>query len=72
MSVKTTKEIQGYQQSPIVHTCSNCAFFRSKMIEVKFVIHSYMQEKHFRCGLGGFAVKKHGTCLKHVFKTTAK
>ncbi len=54
------KKQQGYRTKP--DTCSNCAHYASK-IEV----HSYWQvESEKRCGLGGFAVNKTGTCNEHA------
>lgn len=69
----TNKEIQGYQASPIVPTCSNCTFFKSKIVRTYYAsLNYYDREKNLRCGIGGFAVKKHGTCLKHVLKEIKK
>ena len=54
------KKQQGNRTKPV--TCSNCAHHTSK-IEV----HSYWQvESERRCGLGGFAVNKTGTCDEHA------
>ena len=54
------KAIQGYRTKP--DTCTTCQHYRSK-IEA----HSYGQvESERRCGLGGFAVNKMGTCNMHA------
>ena len=54
------KAMQGYRTKP--DTCATCAHYTSK-IEV----HSYCQmESERRCGLGGFAVNKTGTCNEHA------
>lgn len=62
------KDEQGYNPKPIHPMCSNCTSFKSEF--VKAIYHDYSEEKNIRCELGGFAVKKQGTCNKHEFKTT--
>ena len=67
------KKAQEYQASPIVPTCSNCTFFESKMVRTYYTsLNYYDLEKNLRCGIGGFAVKKHGTCKLHLFKQENK
>ena len=66
MAKKNIKEEQGYQEKPIFPMCSNCANFRSEFIPTNY---GYNEEKNIRCGIGGFAVKKMGTCTKHEPKT---
>ena len=57
------KERQVYVDRLIPNTCSNCAHFNSELYK------PYNREKNLRCTLGGFAVKKHGACVKHTGNT---
>lgn len=57
---------QKYQLKPKFPMCSNCKFFKSDKKEGTF---GYIKESNIRCGLGGFAIKKQGTCEKHDFQT---
>jgi hypothetical protein len=59
---------QGYDQKPIPRTCGNCANFRSEFTEPVPECNKvgvYREEKNMRCCLGGFAVKKKGTCREY-------
>lgn len=57
------KEIQGYVPKPVPNVCMNCSYFRSEVsIRTGYFGGEYTDEKNMRCGLGGFAVKKKGTC----------
>lgn len=59
------KEMQGYEAKPIFPMCSNCKWFRSDKEINKW---DYEEEKNIRCelpDLGGFAIKKMGTCKMH-------
>jgi len=57
------KEKQGYVPKAIPQTCGNCAHFMSDKVEREgYFGGSYVDEKSMRCGIGGFAVKKMGTC----------
>jgi hypothetical protein len=55
-----SKVKQGYR--PIPKTCSNCAHFTSKLTTLGEVYGGYSKESHLRCSVGGFKVKKMGTC----------
>jgi hypothetical protein len=55
------KTEQGYDPKPTFAMCSNCKNFKSDKIRNQW---GY-EEKNIRCGLGGFAVKKQGTCKMH-------
>lgn len=60
------KERQGYVPKFNPATCSNCAHFTSKVVVRKGVFGGkYHDESNKRCGKGGFAVKKLGTCNEH-------
>ena len=55
------KKAQGYEPKPRV--CGSCAHFLSDIIDEPTKYNpSYQRETNMRCGLGGFAVKKMGTC----------
>lgn len=69
------KAAQGYIDKAIPKTCGNCANFVYEMALPDWMrvqnqgepgkwgdVHK--QEQNKRCGLGGFAVKKMGTCNK--------
>ena len=58
------KEKQQYQASPTFPMCSNCIHFRSDKIENKY---HFFEEKNIHCDIGGFAIKKQGTCNLHEF-----
>jgi hypothetical protein len=55
---------QGYQAKPIFPMCSNCINYRSNQEIVGNF--GYVKETNIHCELGGFAVKKQGTCNKHT------
>lgn len=59
----TSKENQEYNPKPIFAMCSNCKHFISD--KIKSTRWSYIEEKNIRCSIGGFAVKKQGTCKLH-------
>lgn len=57
------KKSQGYEPKPIQRVCMNCKHYTSKYADVHNVWDkSYQVEKELRCDLGGFAIKKMGTC----------
>ena len=57
------KQAQGYEQKPVIPVCMNCKHYQSKMHECPGIWYGpYVTEKELRCGIGGFAVKKMGTC----------
>lgn len=66
------KEKQGYDPKPIQPTCMNCKHYSSEKVSESYGWHKEWTrevEKKKRCTLGGFAVKKTGSCKKdHEFK----
>jgi len=54
------KTAQGYTPKAEPTTCGNCIHFRSELDAPEK--YGYQKEINIRCGLGGFAVKKLGTC----------
>jgi hypothetical protein len=55
------KKRQGYTDRAIPQVCMNCASF-SFEIGCHGGNPEYPREMNFRCRIGGFAVKKMGTC----------
>lgn len=53
---------QGYIGKPTPRTCMHCKHFRSEKIKMETPWGEYTKETLMRCGVGGFAVKKMGTC----------
>lgn len=73
------KEKQGYNPKPVPHVCGTCGNFESDMDWPKwvkdepekykdFMTESSKKETNTRCLLGGFAVKKMGTCREWKVK----
>lgn len=60
------KTRQGYIPKAVPVVCGNCKHF-SSLIKPEGN-YGYMGESELRCDLGGFAVKKMGTCKEHEFK----
>lgn len=60
-SQSRAKSVQNYNAKAIPQTCANCANYKSEFI-VSTWNPEYKQEKNLRCGIGGFAIKKMGTC----------
>lgn len=62
------KERQQYVAKAIPQTCQHCAYFKSDRVQTvePSVFHpdGFWEIKNQRCGKGGFAVKKMGTCLE--------
>lgn len=58
------KEAQGYVPKFKPDFCCNCQEYSSSIIREAF----FEQEKKRKCGIGGFAVKKLGTCKRFVRK----
>jgi hypothetical protein len=57
------KKAQGYVRKHKPMYCMNCAHFQSETTTVPGAFgDSFSVEKNKRCGLGGFAVSKQGTC----------
>ena len=67
MSKKSeAKEKQGYVAKPVPKPCMNCANFLFDRVQVRLGTswhpEGWFEDKNMRCSLGGFAVKKMGTC----------
>lgn len=62
------KEKQCYVAKAIPQTCGNCMHFQSDMVEMQsgWMGTTWMAEKNLRCGIGGFSVKKMGTCKEFI------
>ena len=57
------KERQEYVDKLIPCVCSNCMHYRSRFENVPTLTgETYRSETDLRCGLGGFKVKKMGSC----------
>ena len=59
------KEKQGYTPKAIPQTCANCASFQMDVVDVPGwdgKPSGYKKETNLKCSIGGFAVKKMGTC----------
>ena len=59
------KKAQGYVAKAVPSVCMNCIHYKSEMVEMPAqwsFSSAYTLEKNKRCGLGGFAVSKQGTC----------
>lgn len=74
------KERQEYTPRLVAGTCGNCADSREVMSNVLRYIdplrpfdgtHYVMEATSLKCGVGGFAVKKMGSCAQHRFKGEA-
>jgi hypothetical protein len=62
------KRLQGYNPKPTPQTCCNCVFFIKDMVEKRYGQgEPFLEEKNLRCSLGGFAVKRRGTCNEFEF-----
>ena len=62
---QTAKEKQGYNPKPVFPMCSNCKHYSMQPETTNW---GYTRETNIRCGIGGFAIKKQGTCNSHDFK----
>lgn len=62
------KERQQYTPKLIAGVCCNCNHYVSKKSTREGVFGgTYTDESNKRCGIGGFAVKKLGSCAEHAF-----
>ena len=62
------KAAQCYVAKITPMVCSNCKHYESKITEHEGVYGGiYHDESEKRCGIGGFAVKKMGTCSLHDY-----
>jgi hypothetical protein len=64
------KAAQGYVAKAVPRTCANCAKFLSDKVQKtsEWMKTTWVEEKNLRCGIGGFAVKKNGTCNLYSVK----
>lgn len=65
------KEKQGYTPKAVPRTCQNCSSFAFDMVQTKKATEwreAYFEDKNLRCEIGGFAVKKMGTCNEFKVK----
>ena len=63
--IATAKIVQQYKEKAHLPVCGNCANYLSTIEEIPSVISGrppYTNETKRRCGIGGFAIKKMGTC----------
>jgi len=65
------KAKQGYVAKAIPQTCCNCAHFASDIETKESYGGKWEHETNLRCKIGGFAVKKMGTCDEFEPKETA-
>lgn len=67
------KERQQYVPKYEPAVCMNCAHYSSDVVERNAVFGgTYKDESNKRCGLGGFAVKKMGTCIEWTGKVAER
>jgi hypothetical protein len=71
-------ERQQYTPKLIPGTCSNCANMAFDMLLPAWMAaqpgvweDKYKEAKNLRCRIGGFPVKKLGSCAEHAFKADA-
>lgn len=69
--VNDIKKQMGYQPKPVFEICSKCKHIRIDKVAAPWN-KNVILEKNVRCVLGGFAVKKQGTCDEHEFLIDAK
>ena len=66
------KEKQGYVAKAIPQTCQNCTRFLFDHLQTQkptqWCKDGWWEDKNMRCGIGGFAVKKMGTCREFAGK----
>lgn len=64
------KNDQVYNPKPVPAVCSTCKHFQCDRVMTyagdKWRDPKY-DDKNLRCAIGGFAVKKHGSCKLHEF-----
>ena len=63
------KTKQGYVPSYQPLFCMHCRNFKSDIVEMTNGWAKWTEEKNIRCGIGGFAVKKKGTCMEFGSKS---
>ena len=66
MSIQSEhKKLQGYIEKPVLQICQNCANFTSKQIRIEWHP-TATKEGELRCRIGGFSIKKMGTCNEFI------
>ena len=61
------KKRQDYVSKFEAGYCMNCFHYQSDIVPMKNEWHEWTEEKNKRCGIGGFAVAKKGSCSEHQF-----
>lgn len=58
------KDKQGYTARALLPVCANCSSFRMDIVNHDAILsmEPYPVETNLRCSIGGFAVRKMGTC----------
>lgn len=64
------KTSQGYVPKAVPRTCCNCAHFKMDTVTKECFGKQWKQDTNLRCEIGGFAVKKMGTCCIWEEKNT--
>lgn len=59
---------QGYVPKAVPQVCMNCVNFKSEIVKRKDYGFEYEKETNQRCAIGGFAVKKMGSCNEFSWK----
>jgi len=76
MSKKSQEAIERQQYTPkfIAGVCGNCAYMKVDLELPAWMKKQpgvwgdeFRQEKNHRCAIGGFSVKKLGSCAEHAF-----
>lgn len=62
------KQRQHYTPKLIPSVCCNCVHFRKDVEKRVSLGQTWLIDKSLRCGLGGFAVKKQGSCAEWAGK----
>ncbi len=60
---------QRYLEHPLLPVCESCEHYQSVYVDTEW---GAQEEKRRRCALGGFAVKRRGSCNAHVFGVAAE
>ena len=56
------KAEQGYTPKAVPRTCVNCTNFAFETVSKKAYGSTWTEDTNLRCKVGGFAVKKMGSC----------
>ena len=63
---QVARQRQKYEDKPQLKICESCEHYRSTYVETDW---GGYEEKRRRCALGGFAVKRKGSCAAHEFRS---